>query len=146
MRPVSVSIELPLPPEGVWEEVSRLERHPGWMADARALRFSSEQRTGVGTRALVDTRFGPLRTLDRLVVTEWEPGRCIGVEHRGLFTGCGRFLLEPAGAGATRFTWEELVRFPWYCGRPLGARAARPLFRWVWRRNLERLRSLLSAP
>jgi hypothetical protein len=79
-------------------------------------------------------------------VVEWEPPRCIGVEHRGLFTGRGRFLLEPAGPRATRFTWEEQVRFPWFFGGPLGARAARPLFYLVWRRNLRRLRRRLTAP
>lgn len=146
MRPVTNCILLPTAIEPAWEEVSRLDRHAEWMADVDSIRFLSQARAGVGTRLAVGTRFGPFRTEDILEVVEWEPPRCIAVEHRGLFTGRGRFLLEPAGLGATRFTWEEQVRFPWFLGGPLGALAARPVFYLVWRRNLRRLRRRLSAP
>lgn len=146
MGPLLVGIAIPLPVEEVWKEVSRLDRHVEWMADARSIEFLTEARSGVGAAMRVATRFGPLRTTDTMVVTAWEPPQRIEVEHRGRFTGRGAFRLDPAGAGATRFTWEELIRFPWYLGGPLGALAARPLFRFVWRRNLERLRARLIAP
>ncbi len=116
------------------------------MADVDSIRFLSEARAGVGTRLAVGTRFGLPRTEDIMEVVEWEPPRCIGVEHRGLFSGRGRFLLEPAGPEVTRFTWEEQVHFPWLFGGPLGALAARPVFYLVWRRNLRRLRRRLTAP
>ncbi|MCU0282165.1 MAG: SRPBCC family protein [Acidimicrobiia bacterium] len=146
MGPLLVGIAIPLPVEEVWEEVSRLDRHVEWMADARSIDFLTETGAGVGAVLRVATRLGPLRTTDTIVVTAWEPPRRIEVEHRGRFTGRGAFRLDPAGPGATRFTWEELIRFPWYLGGPLGALAARPLFRFVWRRNLERLRARLTAP
>jgi carbon monoxide dehydrogenase subunit G len=146
MGPIGVDIAIPLPVEDVWNEVSRLDRHAEWMTDARSIEFLGAARSGLGTTMRVATRFGPLRTTDTIVVTAWEPPRRIEVEHRGRFTGRGAFRLEPAGPGATRFTWEEQVRFPWYLGGPLGALAARPLFRFVWRRNLERFRARLSAP
>jgi hypothetical protein len=135
-----------VPVEGVWEEVSRLDRHTEWMADARSVEFIGAARSGPGTTVRVATRFGPLRTTDVIAVTAWEPPRRIAVDHRGRFTGRGEFRLDPEEPGATRFTWEEEVRFPWYLGGPLGALAARPLFRFVWRRNLERLRARLTAP
>jgi len=146
MGPVRVSIEIPLPVERVWEKASRLDRHAEWMADARSIEFLGAARSGVGTRMRVETRFGPLRTTDTIEVTAWEPPRRITVEHRGRFTGWGRFLLDPAGPEATRFTWEEQVRFPWYLGGPVGTLAARPIFRLVWRRNLERFRSRFTSP
>jgi hypothetical protein len=146
MGPIHIGVDLPLPVEVVWEEVSRLDRHVEWMADARSIEFIGDQRSGIGTALRVATRFGPLRTTDTIVVTAWEPSRRIEVEHRGRFTGSGAFRLDPAGPGTSRFTWEEQVRFPWYLGGPLGALAARPLFRFVWRRNLERLRSRLTVP
>jgi hypothetical protein len=137
---VRVSVSLPRPVNEVWAEVSRLDRHVEWMADARSIEFLGGARAGVGATMRVVTQFGPLRTVDTMVVTAWEAPRRIEVEHRG------RFLLEPAGPDATRFTWEEQVRFPWHLGRPLGALAARPVFYLVWRRNLERLRSRLTSP
>jgi carbon monoxide dehydrogenase subunit G len=115
------------------------------MADARSIEFLSGSRSGPGTRMAVDTRFGPLRTRDVIEITGWEPERRIAVRHRGLFTGAGEFRLEDHDGG-TRFTWTEEIRFPWWLGGRLGALAARPLFGWVWRRNLGRLRSRLSSP
>jgi hypothetical protein len=115
------------------------------MADARSIDFLSGSRSGPGTRMVVETRFGPLRTRDLMEVTGWDEGRRISVEHRGLFTGTGEFRLEDRHDGGTRFTWAEEIRFPWWLGGPLGAAAARPVFRWVWRRNLQRLRDRLSS-
>lgn len=113
MGPIGVSIAIPLPVEDVWNEVSRLDRHVEWMADAHSLEFLGAARSGVGTTMRVATRFGPLHTNDTIVVTAWEPPRRIEVEHRGRFTGRGAFRLDPAGPGTTRFTWEERVHFPW---------------------------------
>lgn len=146
MRPIAASVVLPAPPAAVWAEVSRIDRHVEWMADARSIRFLGEQRTGVGTRLEVDTRFGPLRTRDTMEVVEWEPPRRLGVSHRGLFTGRGVFRLEPAGPGATTFTWEEELVFPRRCGGSLGALVARPVLLRIWRGNLARLRSRFTAP
>jgi hypothetical protein len=115
------------------------------MADARSIEFLGAARSGPGTTMRVATRLGPLRTTDTIVVTAWEPPRRIEVEHRGKFTGRGAFRLDPSAPDSTRFTWEEQVRFPWYLGGPAAALAARPVFRLVWRRNLERLRARLTV-
>ena len=72
------------------------------------------------------TKIGPFRTIDRMVVTEWEPGRAMGIEHRGLFTGTRPVhAATPVGAAATRFTWTEDIRFPWWLGGR-GRRASPP--------------------
>jgi hypothetical protein len=116
------------------------------MADAHSIEFPGGTHRGVGTRMEVETRFGPLRTTDLMEVTAWEPGRRIVVDHRGLFTGRGEFLLEPDDAGSTRFTWTEHIEFPWYFGGRAGALLARPIFRRVWSRNLNRLRNRFTTP
>ena len=137
---VVVSTVIPAPPERVWAEVERIEDHTTWMADAVGIEFLGESRRGVGTRAAVETRIGPFRTSDIMEFTEWDPPRTMGVEHRGLFTGSGRFILEAESPGTTRFTWSEDIRFPWWLGGTLGALVARPILRAVWRGNLRRLR------
>lgn len=138
--PVRVSIDIPAPPEVVWADVASIESHVEWMADAEAIAFASDQRSGVGTEAIVATRIGPFRTSDRMRFVSWDPPHRMGVEHEGLFTGWGAFTLEPLESGSTRFTWREEIRFPWYLGGPVGAAFARPVLRWVWSRNLRRLR------
>lgn len=143
--PVEVGVDIPAPVQAVWEEAARLEDHVEWMADAHRIDFLTEQRRGVGTRMRVATKFGPLRTSDEMEFTAWEEPHRMAVRHEGLFTGAGEFVLEDVDGTATRFTWRESIHFPWYFGGPLGAWAARPVFTWVWRRNLSRFRDRFSS-
>ena len=145
MRPIEVSVSIAASPEQVWAEVERIEDHPRWMADAIDIDFRSDRRRGVGTRISVLTRLGPFRTTDEMEFTEWDPPQAMGVSHHGLFTGVGRFTLEPEGHD-TLFSWTETIRFPWFLGGPIGALVARPFLVRVWRGNLKRLRERLSAP
>ena len=78
--------------------IEPIERHVDWMADAESITFTSTTQRGVGTRFDCLTRVGPFRTTDRMTVTEWEPGRAMGIEHRGVVTGRGRFTLAPPAA------------------------------------------------
>jgi hypothetical protein len=116
------------------------------MADAEAITFHSDQRQGVGTAFCTDTKVGPFRLRDQMEVTEWEPGRVMGIRHTGVVTGTGRFTLEavacPAGGAGehTRFTWDERLFFPSWMGGRLGGRAGGPVLTWIWRRNLAQLR------
>lgn len=137
---IRVSTHIDAPVDAVWADVRDLGSHVEWMADAESIRFTSTTREGVGTTFDCETRVGPLRTLDRMEVVEWDEGSAIGVRHVGLVTGTGRFTLAVEGAG-TRFTWEEELAIPWW----LGGRFAAPALRWVWRRNLLRLHSRFGS-
>lgn len=134
-----MSVDIAAPLERVWAEAADLPSHVEWMADAESIEFSTEQRSGVGTRMRVATSVGPLRTVDLMEVTEWVEGQSIGVRHQGVVTGTGRFTLAPV-AGATRFTWSEELAFPWYLGGQVTAIVASPVLGWVWRRNLAGLK------
>ncbi len=138
MANVTVSVDLPKDPETVWEDVSQLETHVEWMADAESIEFQSEQRRGTGVVMRVLTRVGFIRTADVIRVVSWDPPHSIGVVHEGLVTGTGEFRLD-AIDGGTRFTWDEKLRLPWFLGGPIGSVVARPILAWVWRRNLRRL-------
>jgi hypothetical protein len=139
MVTVRVSMEMPVERQHVWAALARLEDHIAWMQDATAIRFQSEQRRGVGTTFECDTRVGPIRLTDIMVVTEWEDGVRIGVRHRGAVSGTGRFLLTDTAGPATQVEWEEQLSFPWWLGASMGAQLAKPLFGALWRGNLRRL-------
>ena len=145
MSGITVSIDIPAPPREVWDDVADLASHVEWMADAHRVEFLTEAHSGVGTRMEVETRFGPLRTTDIMQITGWEAPTTMAVTHQGLFTGTGEFRLEER-YGGTRFTWTEQIEFPWFFGGSLGAWIAKPVFRWVWRRNLSRLRARFKSP
>lgn len=138
MAHIGVEVFLAASPEAVWADVSRLDTHVEWMADAEHLEFISEHRAGVGTTIRVATHIGPFRTSDVMSVIAWDPPRLMAVSHQGLFRGEGRFRLDPV-PGGTRFRWEETIRFPWHLGGAVGAWMARPVLAAIWRRNLRRL-------
>jgi hypothetical protein len=141
-----VAITIAASPAAVWRVLEPIERHVDWMADAVSITFTSAQRGGVGTSFDCLTRIGPLRTTDRMTVTEWTPECAMGIEHRGFVTGRGRFTLRRRPRGKTRFTWTESLTFPWWMGGAAGAIAAKPVLRAVWRRNLRRLKGLVENP
>lgn len=143
---VRVSIDIPAPRQVVWDDIAVIESHGEWMSDAERIDIVSDETQGPGTEIEVLTRIGPFRTTDRMTFTEWQPPFTMAVEHRGLFTGFGRFSLDVIDPGWTRFTWEEVIRFPWYLGGPIAAFLAQPILRWVWRRNLVRLQERFIAP
>jgi len=139
-----VGITIGASPAEVWRAIEPIEHHPDWMVDAVSITFTSTTRRGVGTRFDCLTRVGPFRTNDRMTVTEWDPGRAMGIEHHGIVTGRGRFSLRGRPYRRTRFTWTEELIFPWWMGGILGAFAAKPVLRRVWRRNLRRLKQLIE--
>jgi carbon monoxide dehydrogenase subunit G len=143
---IRISTTIDAPPAAVWRRLADIGDHVSWMADAAAIRFTGDRRSGVGTTFECETRIGPLRTRDVMEVTEWLEGEAIGVHHRGLFTGTGRFVLERLGPDRTRVTWDEHLRFPWWLGGPAGSLVASPLLRAVWRGNLRRLAARVAAP
>jgi hypothetical protein len=132
-------------PATVWDEVEHIERHVDWMADAREIRFVGGRRSGVGTEFASLTRVGPLRANDVAIVTEWEPRRAMGIVHRGVVTGTGRLTLRRKRGGRTRFCWEERLQFPWWMGGVVGERAAKPVLKRIWRRNLRTLKARVEA-
>jgi uncharacterized protein YndB with AHSA1/START domain len=134
------------PPAAVWDRLADIADHVNWMVDAAAIRFTTERRQGVGTAFECETRVGPLRTLDRMEVTEWSPGEAIGVHHRGVVTGTGRFTLRGSTDGRrTELTWDEDLSLPWYLGGPVTATLARPILRRLWTANLTRLAAHLEG-
>jgi hypothetical protein len=132
-------------PSRVWEIVEAIEHHIDWMTDAARITFVTSSTRGVGTEFDCLTRVGPLRLNDRMTVTQWEPGRSIGIQHGGIVTGTGRFTLTRTRRGRTRFCWNERLCFPWWMGGPVGERVAKPVLRKLWRANLTRLRQIIET-
>jgi hypothetical protein len=133
-------------PDTVWHAVEHVETHTEWMLDADRITFRSDRHEGVGAEFDCVTRVGPLHTTDRFVVTRWEPGSAMGIEHRGAVTGVGEFRLRPLASGAsTEFCWEETLTFPWWLGRAAGEQFGRPVLKRIWEGNLRRLKAKVES-
>jgi hypothetical protein len=142
---IRVGVTIDATPAVVWRTVEPIERHVDWMTDAAAITFTGRHTRGVGTAFDCLTKVGPFRLVDHMVVTEWMPDKTMGIEHRGVVSGRGRFTLRRRPRGRTRFTWTEQLQFPWWMAGPAGALAARPVLRALWRRNLRRLKQLVET-
>lgn len=136
-----MSTTIAAPPDVVWAAVEDIGTHVEWMADAEAIRFDDHQTSGAGTSFECDTKIGPFTLTDHMTITEWTPGRVMGVRHTGLVTGEGRFTLRPTDDGGTEFTWREELRFPWWMGGSVGGAAGAPVLKRVWAGNLRRLKA-----
>ena len=123
----------------VWDALADVGSHVEWMADARAIRFTSAQEEGVGTTFDCDTKVGPIRLRDRMEITEWVPEQAMAVRHVGLVTGEGRFTLTPARGDRTQLEWDETLDFPWF----LPGRPAAFVLKQIWRWNLRRFERTL---
>ena len=153
MGRIRVRTSIGATPSQVWETVRHIERHVDWMVDAESIRFTSEERSGVGTTFDCATKVGPLRLTDRMEITEWQPQQAMGVRHSGLVTGEGRFTLTPTGpdstgpdnTGSTEFVWEERLVFPWWMGGPIGGVVGGQILRLVWKRNLRALKRTVES-
>lgn len=115
------------------------------MADAESIRFTTATHEGVGTQFECITAVGPIRLTDVMSITEWQPRETLGVEHRGVVTGTGRFTLSEAEGDRTNFCWEERLSLPWGLGGPIGERFAQPILSRLWRGNLARLKQLIES-
>lgn len=126
--------------ESVWDALADIASHVEWMADARAIRFTSPSNEGVGTTFDCDTKVGPLRLVDRMEVTEWVPEQAMAVRHVGIVTGEGRFTLHPRRRARTELVWEESLQFPWW----IPSLPAALVLRLIWRGNLRRFERTLG--
>ena len=140
---IRVGIPIDAPPATVWAAIQDIATHVEWMADAESIEFISARTQGVGTKFVCRTRVGPLQLRDTMTVTEWSPGRAMGITHEGVVRGVGRFTLARRRGGRTRFVWREQLRFPWWMGGPVGALVGKPVLRAIWKRNLGRLKLLV---
>lgn len=145
MPRISVSRQIDVSREIVWEALADLGSHDRWMRDARSIAFTDRQTRGVGTRMKVLTVVGPFRTTDVMEVVGWVEGRSIEVEHRGLVTGRGTLSIGDTDPPSW-VTWDEILTFPWWLGGPVTAWIARPVLAAIWRGNLRRLEETLSSP
>jgi len=142
---IRVGISIDAPPAAVWRVIEPIERHVDWMADAVSITFRGSQRRGVGTTFDCVTKVALMRLTDCMTITEWEPELAMGIEHVGVVRGTGRFTLRARPRRRTRFTWKERLELPWWMGGPVGALAAKPVLRAIWRRNLRRLAALCEG-
>ena len=144
MEHLEVRVAVAAAPEVVWGAVTDWERQGEWVAFTRVV--AEGGGPGVGERVTAVTGFGPVRFVDPMEVTCWDPPRRADVRHLGrVVRGTGSFRVEPAPGGAW-FIWIEDLDIPLGVAGRLGFRwMARPLTVLMLRRSLRRMARDLEA-
>lgn len=144
-------IDLPAPPDIVWDLITDWEHQDEWMLEASDFEVLGEQREGVGVTAAATIRIGGIKTRDEIRVIGWEPPKRLAIEHLGWVGGIGELHLTPLlgavttdPAPATHLYWREELHPPTALGAlgALGLTLFKPLMRRVFARDLRILAAL----
>ncbi len=144
-------IDLPAPPDVVWELITDWEHQDDWMLEATDFEVIGDQREGVGVRAVATISIGGIKTRDEIRVSRWEPPTRLAIDHLGWVQGTGELRMTPLlafgtreGVPSTHLYWREELHPP----APLGALGAlgltlfKPLMRRIFARDLRILAGL----
>ena len=147
MKPVSVEIEVPQPPDEVYEFLDVLANHERFTDHFLIDWQVSGPSRGVGARARMRVKSpGPDDWLDMEVVAAEAPRTTTeeSVSAMGRRRTRGTYVLEPLPDGGTRIVFELA-----WLEAPLSERLAAPLTRAVVRRanarSLQRLTEMLDS-
>jgi carbon monoxide dehydrogenase subunit G len=142
MQPVDVTIEVPYPPEEVYDFLDVMANHePFTNHMLRDWEYSGPDR-GVGSKARVKAvAGGRTDTVDIEVVSAERPRKIVeqNVGSGGRRVANGTYTLEALPSGSTRIVFE----YAWQQA-PLGERLASPLVRAVLRRGNQRAMQRLA--
>jgi carbon monoxide dehydrogenase subunit G len=132
------------PREVVWDVLTRWERQPEWMLDAKEVHVLTPQREGVGVTLRCPTNLMGFTVQDVMRVTGWREPSYLEVTHLGrVITGYGAFELEAEGPDRTRLRWWEEVDPPLGALGEWGASTlVLPVLERIFSRSLGRLARL----
>lgn len=135
---------LPGPPEIVWELITDWEHQDDWMLEASDFAVVSSHREGVGVEAEATISIGGIKTRDRVRITQWEPGRLLGIAHLGWVSGHADMKLLPSN-GSTRLVWREHFTPPLGVVGALGMTLFKPIMCRIFMRDVRVLVGLVRA-
>jgi hypothetical protein len=135
------------PRQVVWDVLTRWERQPEWMLDAKEVHVLTPEREGVGVTLRCPTNLLGVTVQDVMRVTGWREPEYLEVTHLGtVITGYGAFELEAEGAGRTRLLWWEEVDPPLGAVGEWGASTlVLPVLKRIFGRSLARFARLAEA-
>ena len=135
---------LPGPPEVVWELITDWEHQDDWMLEASDFAVVSSHREGIGVEAEATISIGGIKTRDRVRITQWEPGRLLGIAHLGWVSGHADMKLLPSN-GSTRLVWREHFTPPLGVVGALGMTLFKPIMCRIFMRDVRVLAGLVRA-
>jgi hypothetical protein len=142
-QPVTVTIDVPQPREAVFDHLDVMANHEAFTDHMLTNWRVSGPRTGIGSKAVVTTKFGGITDEASIEVFEAEPGRMIRertVAAKGKRISHGTYTLSDLPNGGTHIEFEFALQKVPAMERPL-----LPLMRKIVRKGNERAMERLAA-
>lgn len=145
--PVAIELAetMPGPPEVVWRLITDWENQGDWQLEARDFVVTSDEREGVGVTAEATVSIGGITTRDVAEVVAWQPGKLLGIEHKGWVSGEGELHLTALGSDRTHVFWVERLHPPLGIAGAVGLTVFKPLMTRIFKRDLRVLQGLVRA-
>ncbi|MDP9433937.1 MAG: SRPBCC family protein [Actinomycetota bacterium] len=135
---LALRVDVDAPPEEVFAAATDWEGQGAWMVGTRVWPTRFRGR-GVGALTTAITRIGPVRIIDTMEITGWDPPTSCRVLHTGtLVRGPGAMEVEPRPDGGSVFIWSEELDLPFGVLGRLGWPLVKPVaavgMQWSLRR------------
>jgi hypothetical protein len=139
IKPLTITRDVAASAQALWDALVDWPRQGQWMP-ATVVHVVGQGGEGVGARFEARTGYWPLRVLDSMTVTEWEPPRRCAVEHTGrVIKGSAWFEVLPLAADRSLLVWREELDAPFGLPDAVASIALRPATAVVIRIALNRL-------
>ena len=141
---ITFSITIRASQQAVFNYVSDWEKQSDWIKFTTVHKLSNVTDEDVNLLAV--TRLGPIRLLDTMVVTDWQPFERIVVEHTGrLILGKGIFSVKRLTSNSCEFTWQEITPVPFGQVGAIALAMIKPILRIPFNLSLKKLKSNIES-
>lgn len=128
-----------------FEYVSDWEKQSDWILFT-TVKNLSDPIDRVNPRLLATTSFGPLRFVDTMIVTEWQPYEKIVVEHTGrTIMGKGVFTVVATSPTSCEFIWQEITPVPFGVVGQIGLAVLKPAMKILFTISLKKLKRTIES-
>ena len=129
----------------IFNYVADWEKQSDWIlfTDVKKLANTAHQQKPM---LLATTKFGPLKFVDTMVVTDWQAFERIVVEHTGrIILGKGIFTIHKIAGNSCEFVWQEVTPVPFGFIGQVGLVIVKPLINIMFGMSLKKLKSNIES-
>jgi hypothetical protein len=124
----------------IFDYLTDWEKQSDWILFT-AVEKVSKTPNKKGTELVATTKFGKLKFIDTMIVTEWLPNEKVTVEHTGrVILGKGIFKIQKSTENSCEFVWEEVTPVPFGFVGQIGLILVKPLMKLLFGLSLKKLK------
>ena len=129
----------------IFDYVSDWEKQSDWILFTTVKQLSNSAKRQ-DADLLAETKLGPIKLVDTMVVTDWQPFKRIVVEHTGrVILGKGIFSVHKISDDSCEFTWEEITPVPFGLIGRVGLTIIMPVIKLLFNSSLKTLKANLEV-